>query len=200
MQRWDLFAYVTAFITIMLAIALTDMVQSLHRLLRERSRVKWDALILLLALWVFLWVVSEFFAVWLDARFQKITFYGLLGLLVVPTLTSLMAFAVLPDQVPEDGLDLEKFYFDNLGYFVVLLGLLQVTDIGRVMHYASRYDGFASFEPWIFYLLMWAVFFAFLALMYFVRARWAQFTALAVFLIQAHIGFGGAVIEALSNA
>ena len=200
MQKWDLFAYVTAFITIMLAIALTDMVQSLHRLLRDRASVKWDPLILLLALWVFLWIVSEFFAVWLDARFEKITFYGLLGLLAVPSLTSLMAFAVLPDHVPEDGLDLEKFYFDNLGYFVLLLCLLQVSDVGRVLHYATRYDGFASFGPWIFYLLMWAVFFACLALMYFVRARWAQFTALIVFLVQAHIGFGHAAIEALPSA
>ena len=199
MQKWDLFAYVTAFITIMLAIALTDMVQSTHRLSRDRARVRWDPLILLLALWVFLWVVSEFFAVWLDARYEKITFYGLLGLLAVPTLTSLMAFAVLPDHVPDEGLDLQKFYFDNLDYFVFLLALLQLTDMGRVVYYAIQYDGFSDFQPWIFYLGMWATFLSCLALMYFVRARWAQYAALIVFLIQAHIGFGHAVIEAVPN-
>jgi hypothetical protein len=197
MPKAELFAYLAAFVTIMLAIALTDMVQSAHKLLRDRARVRWGVLTPLLALWVFLWVLSEFFSLWLDARFDKLTFYGLLGLITVPTLTSLTAFAVLPDDVPPEGVDLDRFYFDNLNYFVVLLALLNVADIGRIIAYAIRFDGFREVGPWLPYLAWWGVTFACLAIMYFVRKRWAQAASLVGLLVVAHVGFGGAAIEAL---
>jgi uncharacterized membrane protein YfcA len=197
MPKAELFAYLAAFVTIMLAIALTDMVQSAHRLLRDRSRVRWDLLTPLLALWVFLWVLSEFFSLWLDARFEKLTFYGLLGLIAVPTLTSLTAFAVLPDDVPSEGLDLKRFYYDNLSYFVLLLALINVADVGRILSFAIRFDGFKAIGPWVPYLTWWGLTFACLVLMYFVRKRWAQFISLIGLLVVAHLGFGRASIEAL---
>jgi hypothetical protein len=197
MPKAELFAYLAAFVTIMLAIALTDMVQSAHRLLRDRSRVRWDFLTPLLALWVFLWVLSEFFSLWLDARFEKLTFYGLLGLITVPTLTSLAAFAVLPDDVPSEGLDLERFYFENLTYFILLLALINAADVARILAFAIRFDGFKEVGPWVPYLMWWGVTFACLALMYLVRKRWAQLTSLIGLLAVAHMGFGGASIEAL---
>ena len=55
----DMFAYLAAFVSIILALAVSDLVQSLHRLLRARRKVKWSltaliaAAYLLQALWVF---------------------------------------------------------------------------------------------------------------------------------------------------
>ncbi len=196
MQKADLFAYIAAFISIMLAIALSDMVQSVHRLLRDRARVRWDVLTPLLAVWVFMWVTSEFFSMVFDAGYNRLTFYGMMGLLVVPTITSLLAFAVLPDEVPEQGLDLEKFYFANLSYFVVLLTAIQLADIGRVVAFAWHYDGFARIEAWYSIFAMWIAYFLFLGLMYFVRERWAQLVALIVLLLLGHFGFGWGFVEA----
>jgi len=128
MEKSDLFAYPAAFISIVLAVALTDMIQSTHRLLRARDRVKWDPLTPLLALSVFLGILAMFFSLWGDARFEKLSFYGLVGFMAGPTLTALIAFAVLPDEVPDAGLDLKKFYFDNRRYLVILLALSAITD------------------------------------------------------------------------
>ena len=185
MQKWDLFAYLSAFVTIVLAIALTDMIQSTHRLLRARHRVSWDILTPLLAAWVFFWVLSEFFSLWLDARYEKINYFGLLSLMAVPTVAALTAYAVLPDEIPEKGLDLEQFYFENRRYLVLLLALFNVADIVRIVVYAFRYDGMDEFAPWIGYLIVWTAFFACLALLYFVRSRWAQLTG--IFLLYARL-------------
>ena len=185
MQKWDLFAYLSAFVTIVLAIALTDMIQSTHRLLRARARVKWDILTPLLAGWVFLWVLSEFFSLWLDARYERINYFGLLSLMAVPTVAALTAYAVLPDEIPEKGMDLETFYFENRRYLVLLLALFNLADIARIVVYAFRYDGMDEFAPWIGYLVVWTAFFACLALRYFVRSRWAQLTG--IFLLYARL-------------
>ena len=196
MPKLELFSYIAAFISIMLAIALTDMVASTHRLLRDRARVKWDALTPLLAAWVFMWVVSEFFSLVYDAGYDRLTFYGLVGLLAVPTLSSLLAFAILPDDVPPEGVDLTKFYYENLSYFVALLAAVQAGDIGRVVAYALRYNGFAKLDAWYPLIIIWSAYFLCLALMYFVRIRWAQLAALIGLLVLAHLGFGGGFIEA----
>lgn len=202
MQKWDLFAYLSAFVTIVLAIALTDMIQSTHRLLRARHRVEWAVLTPLLAAWVFLWVMSEFFSLWLDARYERINYFGLLSLIAVPTVVALMAYAVLPDEVPEEGLKLETFYFENRLYLVALLALFNVADIARIIVYAFRYEGMDEFAPWISYLVIWSAFFACLALMYFVRSRWAQLTG--IFILYArlaiHISGGEWEIKVVSGA
>jgi hypothetical protein len=176
------------------------MVQSTHRLLRDRARVTWDVLTPLLAIWVFLWILSEFFGLWLDARFDKLTFFGLLGLVAVPTLTSLAAFAVLPDGVPTEGLDLKRFYYDNLGLMLALLALIHLGDIARIVVYAIRFNGFTTLGPWLPFIGMWAGAFACLGLMLWIRARWAQLCGLIGLLTVALIGFAGAYIEALPDS
>jgi hypothetical protein len=202
MLKWDLFAYLSAFVTIVLAIALTDIIQSAHRLLRARRRVRWDVLTPLLAVWVFLWVLSEFFSLWLDARYERINYFGLLSLMAVPTVAAFTAYAVLPDEIPQKGLDLEQFYFENRRYLIVLLALYNVADILRIVVYAFRYDGMNEFAPWIGYLIVWTAFFAGLALLYFVRARWAQLTG--IFLLYArlavHLSAGDWEIKVMAGA
>ena len=50
----DMFAYLAAFISVVLALALSDLVQSFHRLLRARRRVKWSLTALIAAATVFM--------------------------------------------------------------------------------------------------------------------------------------------------
>lgn len=137
MTKVDLFAYLAAFVSIVLAVALTDMIHSAHRLLRARHQVKWDPLALLLALNVFILLLWNFFGLWGDAQYDRITFNGLLAMMTVPTLYTFAAFAVLPDEVPAHGLDLRKFHFDNRRYIVILLALAAFGDLVRTIHYGA---------------------------------------------------------------
>ena len=59
-----LFSYLAAFVTIVLALGLTDLLTSLHRLLRHAAIVRWAALPLAAALFILLALFSEFFTIW----------------------------------------------------------------------------------------------------------------------------------------
>ena len=145
MSKTDLFAYLAAFVTIILALALTDMIHSLHRLLMSRRRVKWDLLTPLMAVVIFLAIVSGFFSLWEDAQFENLTFYGLLQFMVMPILIALAAFAVLPDEVPVEGLDLRQFYMERRGYLALLLSLLMACDVVRGLRFIALHPDLTEF-------------------------------------------------------
>ena len=79
MGQSELFSYLSAFVTIVLAIALGDMIQSTHRLIRARHRIKWDALPLLFAAIVAVAVVSEFFSIWDGLAISQLSMLRLCG-------------------------------------------------------------------------------------------------------------------------
>lgn len=125
----DLFAYLAAFVTIVLAIAVTDMVHSTHRLLRQGRRVRWHVIPILAAVFVFLSVLSEFFELWRVAGTRRFGYFDLVGLMVTPMLVAIAACAVLPDEVPQDGLDLQAFYFANRRYLFSIVGIALVGNL-----------------------------------------------------------------------
>lgn len=131
MNKSDLFSYLSAFVTIVLAVALGDMIQSVHRLIRARARVRWDWLPLIFAALVAAVIVSEFFSLWEAFNEAQISFPRLLWILTVPTVFALLAYSALPDEVPADGLDLTKFYAEERQTWVVIFGLAVVLDLSR---------------------------------------------------------------------
>ena len=166
----DMFAYLAAFVSVVLALALSDLVQSLHRLLRARRRVKWSLTALIAALTVFMAILEEFFGLWRFTGVERFTYFDLLTLIVPAILLSIAAMTVLPDEVPAEGLDLAQYYMENrrllylllslwvLGVFVRLLDLFE-TVTGRPMSTL----GLAAIFPWqtipllcILALLCWA--------------------------------------------
>ena len=134
----DLFAYLAAFVSVVLALAIGDLVQSFHRLLRARRKVKWSLTALLAALTVFMAILEEFFGLWRLTGVVRFTYFDLLTLIVPAILLSLAAMTVLPDEVPEQGLDLAEHYMDSrrllylltslwvLGVFLRLMDLFQL--------------------------------------------------------------------------
>jgi len=82
----DLFAYLAAFVTVILALAVSDWLQSLHRLLRARKRVRWNIVAILAGGLVFLAILEEFFDLWRLAGVERFTYVDLLALLLPPTL------------------------------------------------------------------------------------------------------------------
>ena len=199
MTKVELFAYLAAFVSIVLAVALTDMIHSAHRLLRARQQVKWDPLALLLALNVFILLLWNFFGLWGDAQYDRITFNGLLAMITVPTLYTFAAFAVLPDEVPAQGLDLRKFHFDNRRYIVILLALAAFGDLVRSIHYGAA-RGMLSYP--MFWGMLAAAFgstgIAFLVI-YFARGWRIQLVAVLSLLIITYVSSLQLFIETLGS-
>ncbi|TMJ19674.1 MAG: hypothetical protein E6G92_07855 [Alphaproteobacteria bacterium] len=126
-----LFSYLSAFVTIVLALALSDLLISLHRLLRRAHAVKWAALPVAAALLVLLLLISEFFSIWSMTVVDRVSFGGLVVLLLPNVFVFLAASAVLPDEVGEEGIDLGRFYFENRLYFYLTLACALAADAPR---------------------------------------------------------------------
>jgi hypothetical protein len=131
MKNLTLFQYLTAFVTIVLAIALSDMLMSTHRLIVAHKRVKWNAVPMAAAVFVFLNLLSEFFSVWVGADVKSVSFFYLVVLVLVSSCSAMAAFAALPDEVPLNGLDLWSSYIDKRVYLYGVLALSYLGDVGR---------------------------------------------------------------------
>jgi len=105
-------------ITIIFGLMLTDLFASIHRLIRNRQRVRWHWLPLLVSWYVLTMVLKNWWGLVFSgggefwASGWIFFFYGHLLLLLY-----LVASAVLPDEVPDDGLDLREFYIENRHHF-----------------------------------------------------------------------------------
>jgi hypothetical protein len=190
----DLFAYVAAFVTITLALALCDLVQSLHRLIRVRSKVRWHATPLLAAAFVFFTVLSEFFSLWQFHELTQLGYYELVALVGVASLFAMSACAALPDDVPEPGLDLMAFYLDNRRYLYVVLALGFAGDFLRGMLLGWKPGSTITDMVGTFAASWTGIILAVLvALAWTGRPRWHLAGVLAL-LVLAHMGYVGWVI------
>lgn len=200
MARADLFAYLAAFVSIVLAVALTDMIHSAHRLLRARHRVKWDPLTPLLAMNVFILLLWNFFGVWGDARFDRLTFNGLLAMMTVPTLYTFAAFAVLPDEVPEQGLDLRQFHFENRHYSVILLALATLGDLVRSVRFGVAHEMLGNWLFWGMFAFSFGGTSIALMIIYFARGWRVQLLAVLGLLVITYIPSTLSYIEPLAGS
>ena len=111
--------YLLGLILIITGLAITDIVVSLHGVLLNRARVKWDWLALLAAAYIFLMIVNSWGLSFQAFNTDKINpplwqFLELLGQ-IIPLY--LAARASLPDHVPDEGVDLAKHYALVSRYF-----------------------------------------------------------------------------------
>ena len=139
----------------MLALALSDWVQSLYRLIRARRRVRWSLTALLAALVVFLAILEEFFGLWRLAGVERFTYLDLLALIVPPILLSIAAMTVFPDEVLEAGLDLAQHYMESRRLLYLFLSLwvigvfLRLTDLHEVVTgRPASFRELAAMFPW----------------------------------------------------
>lgn len=197
MNNADLFAYLAAFVSIVLAVAVTDMIHSAHRLLRSRHKVKWDPLTPLLALAIFLLLLWQFFGLWGDARFDRLTFNGLIALVATPAIYTFAAFAVLPDEIPEQGIDLRQFYFDNRRYIAVLLAFATVGDIIRTLRWFGTQAEIDTEMFWWSFTLAFAGSGVACVLIYFARSWWLQLVAVLSYLLVTYVTSAQTYIQPL---
>lgn len=194
----DMFAYLAAFVTVVLALAVADMVQSVHRLLRAQARVRWSLMAVIAAIAVFLAILDEFFALWRLAGVERFTFYELLALICPPILLSLAAMTVLPDELPGEGIDLGAYYMENRKRVYLLLTLWSLAVFIRFAGLFEAFSGrtgttlvvLADF-PWQYILLL-----ALYALLSWSSNRRVQLVGLVAILIVINSGMSNRTIGA----
>ena len=128
-----LFSYLSAFVTIVLALGLSDLLISAHRLLRRARTVRWAGLPVAAALFVLLALLTEFFSMWGLVQVERVSFVGLVFHLLPTIFIFLAASAVLPDEVSDGPFDLDAFYFSQQRYFYVTLSLAFLGDAPRAL-------------------------------------------------------------------
>jgi hypothetical protein len=122
--------HVTVFISIIVGLAVGDLLMSFHKLLRARERVKWHWLPLAVALFALLLTVSYW---WLSFDAAKAvanpTVADFLPTLARFVVLFLLVAASLPDDVPAEGLDLRAWYLDNARLYWTLATISLLLDI-----------------------------------------------------------------------
>lgn len=128
-----LFSYLSAFVTIVLALGLSDLLISFHRLMRAGKAVRWSGLPIAAALFVLLALLTEFFSMWGLVAVERVSFVGLVFHLLPTFFIFLAASAALPDDLGEGRFDLDAFYFAQHRYFYITLGLAFLGDAPRAL-------------------------------------------------------------------
>jgi hypothetical protein len=112
-------------VAIVLGLALAELGTSFHRLMRAGKRVRWDwmsptlAFVMLLEAVQFWWLSQSWYA-----NATELHLIEFLPRLLILLLIYLLAAAALPDEVPEEGINLRTFYVETSRYFWALIGLL----------------------------------------------------------------------------
>jgi len=200
-QAGTLFGYLAAFVTIVLALALSDLLISVHRLLRARKRVHWRPLPLVLATFVALSLLTCFFELWDLTRWTSLSYYGLLWQVVQYVPIFLAASAVLPDEVPEDGLDLDQFYFAERRYIVALLAIAFLFNaagylVGQWGDILTR-SHVSTFVLTVFLPMNLLTLAAFAAISWSGR-KWLHWISFLILFGLAHVGYSDWVVEGAS--
>jgi hypothetical protein len=121
--------YVSIFVSIVVGLALADLLISFHRLLRVESRVQWYWLVPALAVYLLMVIVSFWWGTYYWLRqVQTLSMAQFLPTLLTAITIFLLSAAVLPDEVPEGGIELKAWYLKNSRQIWILasIGLLLV--------------------------------------------------------------------------
>jgi hypothetical protein len=119
------FEYALGIFSVLIGLAVADIAASFHRLLRQRSQVRWDPLVVLAAGYALCMAVYMWFDIWGVRHFaatRHFLFY--VGLVVQLFVLFLVAAASLPDEAG-DQTDLREYYAGNSRYFWSLVTLFQ---------------------------------------------------------------------------
>ena len=171
------FEYVSVMASIIIGLALVDILVSLNRLTRAGRLVRWDWAAPLAAVLVVLTLIQIWWGLY-EPEDPTVTIGQFLPNLVELVILFLLAAAALPDSVPDEGIDLKAYYDRNGSYFWGLftagLGWLIVVGLAESI--------MAGASPWPFIAGRWvdmAVLGVFASLI-FIRNRWWHAAALLI--------------------
>lgn len=124
--------YLATFVSIIVGLALADLASSLHRLLRAGPRVIWDWLTPLAALQVAFAIQTVWWSTFNSlVHAQSATFAEFTPRVISMMLLFLLASAALPDEVPQEGVNLRSYYDRTRRYFWALYALWVASILAR---------------------------------------------------------------------
>lgn len=158
------FEYAIAMWSLLMGLAVADLILSANRLLRHADGVKWDGRVVVAAMLVALELVRMWFAQWsLAASPDALTFPAFLALFLQVALLVFLAAAAMPDETP-GRIDLTAYYDRTRRYFWGLFALSQAIYFGLWLIYfrggistigvAAPIDWFRMIAPLAVYLAL----------------------------------------------
>jgi len=149
------FEYALGIFAVLIGLAIADIAASFHRLLRNRSRVTWDPLALLAALYALCMAVYMWFDIWGIRHFHLTRhFFFYIGLVLQLFILYLLAAGSLPDEQADGPIDLREYYARNRQHFWRLMALFQLGYFAFGVYFAS---GEPSGLPLSIIVLMWVL-------------------------------------------
>jgi hypothetical protein len=110
------FEYISVMASIIIGLALVDILVSLNRLIRAGALVRWHWAAPLAALLVILTIIQIWWSIY-SPQDAAMTIGQFLPLLVELVILFLLAAAALPDEIGAEGVDLKLYYDRNGPYF-----------------------------------------------------------------------------------
>lgn len=131
------FEYAIGVFAVLIGLAIADIATSFHRLLRSKSPVVWDPLVLLAALYALCMAIYMWFDLWGVRKFaatRNFLFY--LGIFAMLFVLFLVAASSLPDET-NTSINLRVFYAENRRKFWLLVVLFQIGYVAAGIYFAS---------------------------------------------------------------
>ena len=148
------FEYALGIFAVLIGLAVADIAASFHRLLRNKSPVKWDPLTLLAAGYALCMAVYMWFDIWGVRHFAATRhFFFYIGLVAELFILYLVAAASLPDETG-GTIDLRQYYAGNRRHFWLLVTLFQFLYSAFGIYFAG---GEPSGLPLSIVLLLWGL-------------------------------------------
>ena len=139
--------YLLSLLAILTGLAISDMVVSLHGLLRRFRQVHWDWLPVTAAILIFAVIVSSWWVSWNSSweGMSPLEFMIVLGQLIG---LYLAAKAVLPDDKDEDRLDLLEHYQRSNRYVWTAMSAVCFFMIAQAVYSGSAFSDPVRFLVW----------------------------------------------------
>jgi hypothetical protein len=116
--------YLLTFLSIIIALGVSDILISLHRMLKIRDQIRWHWIPLAWAAILMMAILNIWFAIhfYLDDKLSE-TAAGFIFILLPIIFVLLLCMAIFPDHPDKEEKDLLKWYFNNKNYIFVLFVL-----------------------------------------------------------------------------
>ena len=129
--------FLLAFVGIIVGLGVSDLLTSLHKLVRAGDRVRWHWATPTLACLMLLVTLSVWFKSFDSfGHLKSVAIADFLPPFIVLVFSFLMMAAALPDDVPDEGIDLEEYYHSSRKH---LWSLMCATSAGFVGLYFARH-------------------------------------------------------------
>ena len=127
----DAFSYLSVLLSIILGLAITQILQGFRDLMQARTRLRlyWPCLLWAIILLVI--CVQEWWAMFSWRHYQHWTFQGFSLLLAQAVATYLVAALALPDVHGDEPMELYAYYYANHRWFFSLLAIAVAISIGK---------------------------------------------------------------------